>query len=279
VTPGQSSDPTEQLPRVVAPAEGASAEAERAAAADGDASGAAAGESKAGDGRMDGAVRGDRATAATADQEATGKTDSEGKKGTVDVTDGGGVVAPAASATRTADGAGRATAGAGRAGGAGGAGGIVAGMKAKVSSLGKGSATGKTPAKATRPEPSSTSAPGRRVRLTLSRVDPWSALKMSFLLSVALGVAMVVAVTMLWLVFKGMGAFDQINRLLGSIIQDGDKKFDITDYIGLGRVVSLSVVFAVIDVFFVTALSTLAAYLYNVSASLVGGLQLTLTDD
>lgn len=276
MTPGQSSDPTEQLPRVVAPAEGASAEAERAAAADGDASGAAAGESKAGDGRMDGAVRGDRATAATADQEATGKTDSEGKKGAVDATDGGGVVAPAVSATRTADGVGRATAGAGRAGGAGG---IVAGMKAKVSSLGKGSATGKTPAKATRPEPSSTSAPGRRVRLTLSRVDPWSALKMSFLLSVALGVAMVVAVTMLWLVFKGMGAFDQINRLLGSIIQDGDKKFDITDYIGLGRVVSLSVVFAVIDVFFVTALSTLAAYLYNVSSSLVGGLQLTLTDD
>lgn len=276
MTPGQSSDPTEQLPRVVAPAEGASAEAERAAAAEGDSSGAAAGEGKAGDGRMDGAVRSDRATAATADQEATGKTDSEGKKGAVDATDGGGVVAPAVSATRTADGAGRATAGAG---GAGGAGGIVAGMKAKVSSLGKGSATGKTPAKATRPEPSSTSAPGRRVRLTLSRVDPWSALKMSFLLSVALGVAMVVAVTMLWLVFKGMGAFDQINRLLGSIIQDGDKKFDITDYIGLGRVVSLSVVFAVIDVFFVTALSTLAAYLYNVSASLVGGLQLTLTDD
>ena len=276
MTPGQSSDPTEQLPRVVAPAEGASAEAERAAAADGDASGAAVGESKAGDGRMDGAVRGDRATADTADQEATGKTSSEGKKGAVDATDGGGVVAPAVSATRTADGAGRATAGAGRAGGAGG---IVAGMKAKVSSLGKGSATGKTPAKATRPEPSSTSAPGRRVRLTLARVDPWSALKMSFLLSVALGVAMVVAVTMLWLVFKGMGAFDQINRLLGSIIQDGDKKFDITDYIGLGRVVSLSVVFAVIDVFFVTALSTLAAYLYNVSSSLVGGLQLTLTDD
>jgi len=122
-------------------------------------------------------------------------------------------------------------------------------------------------------------APGRRVRLTLSRIDPFSALKMSFLLSVAIGIAMVVAVAALWLVLKGMGAFDQVNNLVGSIIQDGDKKFDIMDFVGFGRVVSLSIVFAVIDVFIITAIATLGSFIYNVSASLVGGLGLTLTDD
>ena len=48
----------------------------------------------------------------------------------------------------------------------------------------------------TTPAPRPASA--RRVRLTVSRVDPWSAMKVSFLLSVALGIAMVVMVFVLW---------------------------------------------------------------------------------
>ena len=129
----------------------------------------------------------------------------------------------------------------------------------------------------TTPAPRPASA--RRVRLTVSRVDPWSAMKVSFLLSVALGIAMVVMVFVLWTILAGMGVFDQVNNLVGSIIQDGDKKFDIMDFVGFGRVVSLSIVFAVIDVVIFTAIATLGAFIYNVSASLVGGLGLTLTDD
>jgi hypothetical protein len=45
------------------------------------------------------------------------------------------------------------------------------------------------------------------------------------------------------------------------------------------RVTSLSMVIAVIDVILLTALATLGAFLYNICASLVGGVQLTLTDD
>ena len=57
------------------------------------------------------------------------------------------------------------------------------------------------------------------------------------------------------------------------------QRFDILDFVGLGRVLSLSIVIAVIDVILITAIATLAAFLYNVSSALVGGLQLTLTDD
>ena len=123
-------------------------------------------------------------------------------------------------------------------------------------------------------------ATGRRVRLTVSRVDPWSAMKMSFLLSVALGIAMVVMVFVLWSVLAGMGIFDRVNDIAQQVFgADGADPFDIMDYIGLGRVVSLSIVIGVIDVILFTAIATLGAFLYNVSAALVGGLQLTLTDD
>lgn len=127
--------------------------------------------------------------------------------------------------------------------------------------------------------PPAARATGRRVRLTVSRVDPWSAMKMSFLLSVALGIAGVVMVSVLWMILAGMGVFDQVNGLVGQIIQDGENTFDIMDFLGFGRVVSLAIVVGVIDVILMTALATLAAFLYNVSSSLVGGLQLTLTDD
>jgi hypothetical protein len=117
------------------------------------------------------------------------------------------------------------------------------------------------------------------VRLTVSRVDPWSAMKISFLLSVALGIAGVVMVAVLWTILNGMGVFDQVNGIVGQVVQDGSQRFDVLDFVGFGRVVSLSIVIGVIDVILITAIATLGAFLYNVSSALVGGLQLTLSDD
>jgi len=74
--------------------------------------------------------------------------------------------------------------------------------------------------------------------------------------------------------------FADVNRTVEGILSTTNgAKFDLMDYIGLGRVVSLSIVIAVIDVILMTAISTLGAFLYNVCSSLVGGLQITLTDD
>jgi hypothetical protein len=120
----------------------------------------------------------------------------------------------------------------------------------------------------------------RRVKLSVSRVDPWSAMKLSFLLSVAVGIAGVVMVAVLWTILSSMGVFSDMNRTVEGVLNTTNgAKFDLMDYIGLGRVVSLSIVISVIDVILMTAISTLGAFLYNVCASLVGGLQITLTDD
>ncbi|MEO8557232.1 MAG: DUF3566 domain-containing protein [Actinomycetota bacterium] len=124
------------------------------------------------------------------------------------------------------------------------------------------------------------SAAPRRVKLSVSRVDPWSVMKMSFLISVAVGIAGVVMVAALWMVLSGMGVFADINRTVEEVLNSSNgSRFDLMDYIGLGRVVSLSIVIGVIDVILMTAIATLGAFLYNVCSSLVGGLQLTLTDD
>jgi hypothetical protein len=118
----------------------------------------------------------------------------------------------------------------------------------------------------------------RKVRLTVARVDPWSVLKLSFLLSVALGIVLVTASVVLWSVLDAMGVFSSINNELRSI-GSAQSKFDINQWVGLGRVVSLTTVIAVVNVLIIMALSTLGALLYNLASSLVGGLQVTLSDD
>lgn len=119
----------------------------------------------------------------------------------------------------------------------------------------------------------------RRVKLTVARIDPFSALKVGFLLSVALGIAMVVMTAVLWGLLSAMGVFDSVNDLASQIIGEGSgQPFNIMDFLGFSRVMALAVVIAVLDVFLLTAIATLGAFLYNITASLVGGLHLTLTD-
>ncbi len=113
----------------------------------------------------------------------------------------------------------------------------------------------------------------------MARIDPWSAMKMSFLLSFAAGVGLVVATMVLWMILSGMNVFSDIDSLVRSLQPTSAETFSIMDWIGFPRVTSLSMVIAVIDVILLTALGTLGAYLYNICASLVGGVQLTLTDD
>ena len=83
-----------------------------------------------------------------------------------------------------------------------------------------------TPTGATRPVPTG-GAPRpamtgpRRVKLTVSRADPWSVMKMSFLISVAIGIAGVAMVAVLWLVLNGMGVFSDIERTVSSVLSSG----------------------------------------------------------
>jgi len=137
----------------------------------------------------------------------------------------------------------------------------------------------KAPAKKAPPRPGTRPVPGapRRVRLTVARVDPWSVMKLAFLLSVAIGIAMVVAAAVLWTVLDGMGIFSQINDFLSQVLGPG--KADVNDYVGFDKVVSLGVVIAVVNLVLLTALATLGAFLYNIATNLVGGLHLTLSDD
>ncbi|WP_127128610.1 DUF3566 domain-containing protein [Georgenia sp. SYP-B2076] len=131
---------------------------------------------------------------------------------------------------------------------------------------------------ADRPAPAAAAPVGpRRVRLSVSRVDPWSVMKLAFLLSVGLGIIIVVATAVVWFVLDAMHVFADIEGLLTSI---GSADFlQLMDYLEFDRVMSFATIVGVVDILLLTALGTIGAFLYNIVASLVGGLHVTLTDD
>lgn len=118
----------------------------------------------------------------------------------------------------------------------------------------------------------------RRARLVVSKLDPWSVLKLAFLFSVALGIITLVAAVLLWILMDITGLFDGINELMG-MLAGPEGSTDIRDVISLGQVAVFATVLSVINVILLTLLSVLAAVLYNLAAGLIGGIGLTLTDD
>lgn len=118
----------------------------------------------------------------------------------------------------------------------------------------------------------------RRARLVVSKVDTWSVLKLAFLLSVALGIITVVASLVLWIVLSLTGLFDGINELL-SMLGGSAGGADIKRFLSLGNVALFATIISVVNVILLTVLSVLGALVYNIAASLIGGIGVTLTDD
>ena len=120
----------------------------------------------------------------------------------------------------------------------------------------------------------------RKARLRLVHLDPWSVMKTSFLLSIAFGIVTVVAVAIVWSVLGAAGVWDSINQTVRDVIgSEQTQTFDVENYVGTSRVLGFTMIVAVVDVVLITAIATLAAFLYNLAAALLGGVEVTLAED
>ncbi|MEU4267873.1 DUF3566 domain-containing protein [Streptomyces sp. NPDC026092] len=160
-------------------------------------------------------------------------------------------------------------------GGTGGgvAGGVIGGVSGGVGGQNTGAVR--------RPRTGARTTPRtRKARLRVAKADPWSVMKVSFLLSIALGVCTVVAASVLWMVMDAMGVFSTVGGTISEATGSNESNgFDLQSFLSLPRVLMFTSVIAVIDVVLMTALATLGAFIYNLSAGFVGGVELTLAED
>ena len=116
------------------------------------------------------------------------------------------------------------------------------------------------------------------VRPAPRRVDAWSVAKVTFMLSIAVAIIQVVASAIVWVLLDVVGVFSQITQIVSSTGLDAGG-FDLKNVLSLTTVVSGVTIFSIVEVVIFTLLATIAALIYNVVSSLVGGVHVTLGDD
>ena len=159
-----------------------------------------------------------------------------------------------------------------------------AGVRAPANGQAKGgplspvAGSGRLPPRAPAPNVPTAKA-GRKARLRLARFDPWSVMKLAFLLSIAAGIVLTVAVAGLWLMLDYMGVWSSLGTTIRDVTGGNETEgFNLERAVSLGRVTGFATLLSVVNVFIITALATLAAFLYNLAASFVGGLEVILAD-
>lgn len=128
--------------------------------------------------------------------------------------------------------------------------------------------------------PSALRRPGRgprRANLQIKRFDPWSVLKLSLVLGVAMFFVWLVAVGVLYAVLDGMGVWDKLNGISSEILTPTDDG-GADPLISAGRVFGVAAIIGAVNIVLFSALSTVGAFIYNVSADLAGGLEVTLAE-
>jgi hypothetical protein len=164
----------------------------------------------------------------------------------------------------------------------------------KKSKLGKTGRSGSTiengtvtaPAKAGAPRPAAKLAPkgaskdgvqSRDAQLVVSRIEPWSVMKFSFMVSLVGWVVLFVAVAALYFAFSSLGVFHQIENTIGLVTSSKTGAgANAASWFSASTVLGYTMLAGAIDVVLITALATVGAVVYNLVTHLSGGIEITL---
>ena len=113
-----------------------------------------------------------------------------------------------------------------------------------------------------------------RATVQIRKIDPWSTLKVSLVISVALFFVWMVAVGLLYVVLDGMGVWDRLNNAFTEIVTESGSDGLVTS----GQIFGYAAGIGLINVVLFTALATIGSFIYNQCSDLVGGIEVTLAD-
>ncbi len=137
------------------------------------------------------------------------------------------------------------------------------------------------PAVAPRPASKGAAAqPTRRAQLVLSRIEPWSVMKFSFMVSLVGWVVLFVAVAALYYVLSKLGVFHSIQATINSVTSGKDSSGADTNgkWFSASRILGYTMLVGAINVVLITALATVGAVIYNLVTHLAGGIEVTLKE-
>jgi cell division protein FtsL len=154
-------------------------------------------------------------------------------------------------------------------------GGAAAGLAGSVASAFQGrNAGGKR-----RGQASVRRSPKRQAQLTLSRVEPWSVMKFSFVVSVVAFIILFVAVFVLYMVLSALGVFTSLEHTVSSVTSSqGSAGTNISNWFSASRILGYTGMLGALNIVLITAMSTIGAVIYNLIATTIGGVEVTLRE-
>lgn len=115
-----------------------------------------------------------------------------------------------------------------------------------------------------------------RASMQIRRIDPWSTLKVSLLLSVALFFVWMITVAFLYLVLGGMGVWAKLNSNVGDLLNNASGSS--AELVSSGTIFGGAFLIGLVNIVLMTALATIGAFVYNLITDLLGGIEVTLAD-
>jgi hypothetical protein len=137
---------------------------------------------------------------------------------------------------------------------------------------------GAAPAAGPRPKgPAKRSA--RQAHLTIARVEPWSVMKFSFVVSLVAFVILFVAVSVLYGTLSALGVFTSLQHVVQSVTSSQDSSgVNAAKWFTASRVLSYTAILGAVNIVLITAMSTIGAVIYNLTSRLIGGVEVTLRE-
>jgi hypothetical protein len=123
-------------------------------------------------------------------------------------------------------------------------------------------------------------APTRRAQLVLARIEPWSVMKFSFMVSLVGWVILFVAVAALYYVLNKLGVFHSIQSTVTDVTSSkGTSGADANgQWFSASRILGYTMLVGAVNVVLITALATVGAVVYNLVTYLAGGIEVTLKE-
>jgi len=129
------------------------------------------------------------------------------------------------------------------------------------------------------PKKKSSKRTARQAHLTVARVEPWSVMKFSFVVSLVAFVILFVAVSLLYGALDGLGVFDSLQRLVTSLTSSQSSAgVNASKWFSASRVLGYTALLGSLNIVLITAMATIGAVVYNLTSRLVGGVEVTLRE-
>jgi hypothetical protein len=119
----------------------------------------------------------------------------------------------------------------------------------------------------------------RQAHLTIARIEPWSVMKFSFVVSLVAFVILFVAVSVIYGTLAALGVFASLQHVVQNVTSSQDSSgVNASTWFTASRVLGYTALLGALNIVLITAMSTIGAVVYNLTSRLIGGVEVTLRE-